>query len=113
LFLALALTLQEWQASLDAGKAAYVKHDYAEATAQFTAAADAAARTPGNDAAVIDALRLLAMVRREAGDSPGAQQALARALAQCLKAEPNSGKLAGLFEELGSLGAWKGMSTSR
>ena len=89
-----------WQNSLDAGKRAYAKHAYREAAASLDAAATAAAEDPAAEPGMLDALRLLAAVHREAGDHAQAEAALQKAAARCGERDPNGLALAAVLEEI-------------
>lgn len=110
MFVAVAMMIQapadpapDWRVQLEAGRQAYARQEYSEALSKLSAAAEAAAQTPGNESGMLESLRLLAAVHRETGDHAQAERVLRRAAEQCEALEPNSVKLAAVLEELAAV----------
>ena len=94
-----AETPVDWRAELESGKQAYAKRDYSAAVGRLQVAAEAAAAATGNDAGLIETLRLLAAVYRDTGDYAQAEPVLQRAAERCAALEPDSALLAAVLEE--------------
>jgi tetratricopeptide (TPR) repeat protein len=85
---------------LDKGRQAYAHRQYPEAAAAFKIAAETA-RAENDQAALVEATRLLAAVQRETGDVAGAVQLLEQAAAEFAKeGKIRTPPLAILWEEI-------------
>jgi len=97
---------------LDNGRKAYAQRQYTEATTAFKTAAEAA-RAASDDAALVEATRLLAAVKRETGDTVGAAQLLEQTAAEFTKEGKNRrATLAILWEEIAATNRAMGKSQS-
>ena len=107
--LAVAASAQEeappdWRASLGAAREAWSMMNYVDAAEKATAAVAAAEAMPGNEAGVLESLRVLAAVERSQGNYAEAARALVRALeVSTVLRGPASQQSAALLSEMASL----------
>jgi tetratricopeptide (TPR) repeat protein len=97
---------------LDKGRQAYARRQYADAEAAFKVATESV-RAANDDAALVEATRLLAAVRRETGDAAGAAQLLEQTAGEFTKEGKNRiAPLAALWEEIAAANRAAGKSQS-
>jgi tetratricopeptide (TPR) repeat protein len=94
----------DWRALVGAAREAWSLMNYSEAAEKATAAAAAAEAMPGNEAGILESLRMLTAVERSRGNYAEAARALARALeVSTAQQGPASQQSAGLLSEMASL----------